>query len=92
MCGSFLFWVTLSALKWRDVAEVHRVFEWFIRLVARLTFAVGHAPKIDRVLERTHLHILRHRSRRVVQNRMTDVAVVANHLAGITNMLAIVTT
>ena len=52
--------------------------------MARLTFAVGHTPKINRMLKRTHLHILRHRSRRVVQHCVTNVAVVADYLARIT--------
>ena len=37
---SFVFRVALDALEHRNVAEVHRVLEWLIALVAELTFVI----------------------------------------------------
>ena len=43
--------MAFDALKRRNIPQIDRVFERFIGLVARLTFAIGEPPKIDRVLK-----------------------------------------
>jgi hypothetical protein len=44
--------MTFYALKHRDVAKIHWVFERLVRFVAGFALAIGKAAKIDRVLDR----------------------------------------
>ena len=64
----------------------------FVRLVTLLTFLHGESSKVDRMLERTDFGTALHRSGRVVENLMTNVAVVADDFAATTDMLAVMTT
>jgi len=82
--------MTFNALKHRDIAKIHRVFERLVRFVAGFAFAVGKAAQIDRVLNGQSLENGRWTGG-VRQNRVTDVAVVGNDFPGATDMLAIVT-
>ena len=42
--------MTLDTLEHRDVTQVNRVFERFVRLVTGFALAIGQAAEIDRVL------------------------------------------
>ena len=55
---SFIFRVALDALEHRNVAEVHRMLEWLIALVAELAFVIGERAKVDGMSKRTSLNIL----------------------------------
>lgn len=83
--------MTLNALEHRDIAKVNRVLEWLVGFVAILTFVIRKRPQIDRVLEWSGLH----RGRQVlgiVDYSVADVAVVRDDLAGVADVLAIMTT
>ena len=62
----FLSGVTFRTLKHRYIAQVHRMFERLIRLVARVAFAIGKSAEIDRVYKRSGLRILFRRSSGIV--------------------------
>jgi hypothetical protein len=83
--------VTLDTLKHRDVAQIDGMLERLVRLVTRFAFAIREAAEIDWMLERAFLGNRRNLSR-VRQDCVTDVAVVANHFAGVTHVFAVVTT
>src|SRR5688572_32515106 len=82
--------MAFDALKHRYIAEIQRVFEWLVGLMTGLAFSIAESAKIHRVLESRDLYrgcgILR-----VIDDRVTDVAVVPNNLAAIANVLSIVT-
>ena len=42
--------MTFNALKHRYVAEVQRVFKWFVGFVAGFAFAIREAAKVDWML------------------------------------------
>lgn len=67
------------------------MLERLVGPMARTAAALGQSPEIDRVFERPGLRILNSRSSRIVDHRMTDVAVVSYDLARLTNVLAIMT-
>ena len=83
--------MAFDALKHRDVAEIERVFERLVAFVTRLAFAIREATEIDRMLYRRRDRN-RCGPRGIGKHRVTDVAVVANHLPRVTHVLAIVTT
>ena len=49
-CRSLLPRMTFDALKHRYVAEIYRMFEWFIGSVAGFAFAIGQSTEVDRML------------------------------------------
>ena len=83
--------MALDALKHRDVTQIDWVPERLVRLMAALAFAVREAAQINRMLIGTELHgsggICR-----VVNHRVTYIAVVADDLARVANVLAVMTT
>jgi len=83
--------MAFDALKHRDVTEINRVFEWLVSLVAGVALPVTEATKIDRMLKRAQLY-RRRRICGIVDHGVTDVAVVSNHLAVVTYVLAVMTT
>jgi hypothetical protein len=80
--------MAFGALKHRDVAEIHRMFKRFVSLVTGFAFSVGERAKIDGMGEPRDLYrscgILR-----VIDYCVTDIAIVANNFAAITNVLSI---
>jgi len=50
--------MTLDALKHRDVAEIYRMLEWFVRLVTALTLARLQSAEVDRMFETAAMRIL----------------------------------
>jgi hypothetical protein len=83
--------MALNTLKHRNIAEVDRMFERLVSLVARFAFAIRQAAEIHRVLNRQSLDH-RFRARGVRQDRVTDITVLWNHLAGVANVFAVVAT
>ena len=81
--------MTLNALKHGDVAEVERVSEGLVRLVARLAFAVGKASEINWVFKCSCARVSICRASRVVNHRVADVAVVPDDLSRLANVLTI---
>src|ERR1044072_3321794 len=82
--------MALDALKRRDITQIHRVLERLVWLMARLTFAICQPAEIDRMLKRLRFD----RGGGiggVGQNGVTDVAVVADHLACVTDVLSVMT-
>ena len=49
---SLLSRMAFDTLEHGNIAQVNRVFEWFIGSVAGVAFAIGEAAEIDRVLNR----------------------------------------
>jgi hypothetical protein len=47
----FVARMTLNALKHRDIAEIHWVFEGLVSPMAGFTFAIGQAAEVNRTLE-----------------------------------------
>ena len=64
----------------------------FVRLVALFALFYSETAEVDRMLERTDFGIAFHRPGGVVENLMTNVAVVADKFAAIADMLAVMTT
>jgi len=58
--------MAFGTLEHRNVAQVHRMFERFVSLMARVAFAIGQSAQIDWVYERSGLRILFRRSSGVV--------------------------
>ena len=85
-----VFPMTLSALEHRDVAEIYRMLEWLVRLVAELTFSIGERAQIDRVDKRPGLH-RRLRIRGVIDHRMTYITVIGDDLSVLAYVVAVVT-
>ena len=83
--------MALDALELRNVAEVYRMLEGFVGLVAELAFAVGETAEIDWMFERSGARVVLRRTGRIVDYRMTDVAIISDYSAGIANVLAVVT-
>lgn len=82
--------MTYRALELRYVAEIDRVLELLIRLMACITSPIGEGSEIHRMDERPRLHVCRRRSVRIINGRVANVAVVRDDLAGVAEMLAIV--
>ena len=91
MCRRFLKGMTFGALEHGKVAEVQRMLKRFVRLVAKLAFAVGETAQVDGMLERPGGSVLGCRPRRVVEDRMTNVAIIPDHLAALAFVLAVMT-
>ena len=83
--------MAFDALKHRDVAEINRVFEWLVSLVACLALSVTEATKIYRMLKGADFY-RGGRVGRIVDYGVTNVTVVSNHLAVITHVFAVMTT
>ena len=83
--------MTLNTLEHRDVAQVDRVLEGLVGLMTSLTFAIGQGTQIDRVLIRPELY-RRGGICRIVNDCVTDIAVVANYLPFLANVIAIMAT
>lgn len=83
--------MAFDALKLGNVAEINRVFEWLVGLVTGLALSITETAKIYRMLKRAQLH-RRRRVCRIVDHTVTNVAVVSNHLAVLTYLLAVMTT
>ena len=85
------FPVALRTLEHRNVAQIQRMLEGLVGFMTTLAFPIAQRTQINRVLERAGRHG-RFRVCRVVKNRVTDIAVGTDRLAGITYMLSIMTT
>ena len=83
--------MALDTLEHRNIAEVHRVLEGLVRLVAELAFMVGKASEINRMLEGSGSHILLGRSSGIVDHRVADVAIIPDHFAAVANVFAVMT-
>ena len=83
--------MAFHTLKHRDIAEVHGMLKWLVRLVAEVAFAVGETSEINRMLERSGLPIVFRRARRIVDHRVADVAVISNHLAAAADVFTVMT-
>ena len=83
--------MAFNTLKHRNITQIHRMLERFVRFVTILAFVIGERAQIDRVLKWSSLRIVFGQSGRVVDHRVADVAVVRNDFAGIADVLAIVT-
>ena len=83
--------MTFNALEHRDVAEVHWMLERLVRFMAIVTFVIGERPQINRMDEWSGLH-RRRRIHRVIDHRVTDVAVVRDHLSVVTHVFTVMTT
>ena len=59
---SFFEVMTLDALKHGNVAEIYRMLERLIRLMASVALAIGERAEINRMLERTTSRVLFGRS------------------------------
>src|SRR6267378_3086599 len=68
------------------------MLEGFIGFMTELAFAFSQPSEIDRMLKWTGLHVFFRRPGRVVDDRVTDVAVIGDHLARLADVLAIMTT
>ena len=83
--------MALDALKVADITQVYWMYKRLVGLMAGLAFAIREGAEIDRMLKRLCL-------RRptgvggVSQNCVTEITVVAYHLSGVTNVLAVVAT
>lgn len=89
--ASFLARMAFNALEHRNITQIHRMLERFVRFVTILAFVIGEGAQIDRVLKWSGLRIVFGQSGRVVDHRVADIAVVRNDFTGIADVLAIVT-
>ena len=83
--------MALGALEHRNVTEIHWMFEWLVGLVTGLAFSAVEGAEIDGMLEACDLYrscgILR-----VIDDCVTNIAVLANNFAAITDVLSVMTT
>lgn len=84
-----IFSVTLDALKHRNVPEINRVLEWFVRLMAGPAFAVRQRAQIDGVNKRSGFYG-RFGVGRIVDHRVADVAVSGDRFAVVADVIAVV--
>jgi hypothetical protein len=82
--------MTFDTLKHRYIAQVNRVLKRLVSFVAGFAFAIGEAAEVDRMLNRQRLEN-GCRTGRIGQYRMTDAAIFGDDLAGIADVLAVVT-
>ena len=68
------------------------MLERFVCLVTLLALLHGETTEVNRMLERSGFGAAFHRSGGVVENLMTNVAVVADDFTAIADMLAVMTT
>lgn len=85
-----VFPMALSALEHRDVTEIDWMLEWLVRLMAELAFAVGERAQINGMDKRPCLH-RRFRIGRVINHRVTNVAVIRDDLSFFADVVAVVT-
>ena len=83
--------MALATLEHRDVSQVDRVLERFVRFVTGFAFSIRQPTEIDRMLNVDCLGHCR-RPGRIRKDGMADVAIIPNHLARVTNVLAVMTT
>ena len=84
--------MTLNALKLRYIAKIHGMLERLVRLMAIVAFVfIGERAQVNRMLECSGLYILIRRRGRVEDRRVTDIAVIGDHLAGVADVLAVMT-
>ena len=83
--------MAFNALKHRDVAQVDRMLKGLVCFVAELAFVIGKPSKINRVSERSGLHILFGWSSGIVDHRVANVAVIPDHFAGVADVFAVMT-
>ena len=83
--------MTFNTLKRRNVAEIHRVCESLIGLMAGFAFAILQATEIDGVLERPGLYVLSRQPRRVVDHGMADITVFGDDFTRAADMFTVVT-
>ena len=81
--------MALGALKLRYVAKIHRVLKCPVGLMAESTLVVSKRAELNRMLERSSLHVCRSGAGRVVDHSMANVAVVPDNFAGATHVLAV---
>ena len=67
------------------------MLKWLIRLVTELAFAISKRAQVNRVDEGACFH-RGFGIRRVIDHRVTDVAVIGNDLSVFTDVVAVVTT
>lgn len=84
--------MTVGALKHRNIAEVDRVLERFVRTVTSLALTCSEAAEVDGMFEGPGVWVLFNRTRGVVEHGVADVAIVADHFARAALVLAVVTT
>ena len=85
--------MTLHTLKHRNIAEIHRMLKRLVCLVAEFTLVfIGEPAKVNRMLKGPGSGICFHRPGGVVENLMTNVAIVADDFAAIAHVLAVMTT
>ena len=80
--------MAFRTLKPRDVPEVYWVLERPVRYVASGARPLSKSPEIDRMHERPDLCIRLGRRLRVKDGRVTNVAVVRDHLSRFTEVVA----
>lgn len=83
--------MAFNTLEHRNITQIHRMLERFVRFVTILAFVIGERAQIDRVLKWSGLRIVFGQSGRVVDHCVADVAVVGDDFAGIADVLAVVT-
>jgi len=83
--------MAFNALKHRDVAEINRMLKWLVRLMARLALSLSQAAEIDGMLKRAGSRVVFRRSRRIVEYRVADIAIIPDYFASISNGLAVMT-
>ncbi len=82
--------MAFNTLEHGNIAEINRMFERFVCLVAGFAFAISETAEVDRVLNGQSLDG-RSGTGRVRQNGVTDVAIPGNHFAAAANVFTIVT-
>ena len=81
-----------DALEHRDVAEIDRVGKGLVGTVmTRVALTVRESAEVDRMLEWSGCYVELGRAGRIVYGRMTNRAVVGDNLAGVAEVLAVVT-
>jgi hypothetical protein len=86
-----IFPMALGTLKHRDISEIERVLEWPVGLMTTLALPVCQRTQIDRVFERAGGDRL-FRGRGVVNDGVTNIAVITDHLSSVAYVLSIMTT
>ncbi len=80
--------MTLGTLERRDVSKIDRMLERLVRLVAMVASVSGQRSQVDRVLKGARLDIFLRRPGRVVDNRVTHVAVISNDFSRLADVVA----
>ena len=83
--------VAFNAGKLRNVTEIYGVFEWPLACVTSLAIKFCQIAELNRMSVRSHLNVLLRRRCRVVDHRVTYVAIIPDYFAGIAHMFPIMT-